>query len=75
MTLNLEAIRGDSVASSDPGSALIIEETNNQFSEFASSVIVQVEEELLIFIGTSNGLLLKVVISDMINCTYNWCTF
>ena len=76
MTLSLEAIRGDPVASSDPGSALIIEEINDQFREFTSSVIVQVEEELLIFIGTSNGILLKVVII-VINDTYvhDWYIF
>ena len=42
-------------------SALVIEKTDNQFNQFTSSVIVQVEGELLIFIGTGNGELLKVV--------------
>ena len=41
-------------------SPLVIEETDNQFNQFTSSVIVQVEGELLIFIGTGNGELLKV---------------
>ena len=70
-TLSLEAIRGDTVASSDSRPPLVIEEIDNQFSEFESSVIVQVEGELLIFIGTSNGLLLKVIISYIINCAYD----
>ena len=46
----------------NPQSPLIVEELNNQFREFTSSVIVQVEEELLIFIGTESGELLKVII-------------
>ena len=62
-TLSLEAIRGDTIASSDPRSPLVIEEINNQFSEFTSSVIVQGEGELLLFIGTRDGMLLKVVTS------------
>ena len=62
---SLEAIRGDNVPLSDPQLPLVIEEVNNQFSEFTSSVIVQVEGELLIFIGTRNGLLLKVVNSEL----------
>ena len=41
----------------------MIEERNDQFREFTSSVIVQVEGESLIFTGTRNGLLLKVVLS------------
>ena len=66
--LSLEAIRGDTVPSSDPRSPLVIEEVNSQFREFTSSVIVQVEEELsILIIGTSNGLLLKVVTS----CIYD----
>ena len=52
---DLEAIRGNDVSS-----ALVIEETDNQFNQFTSSVIVQVEGELLLFIGTENGGLLKV---------------
>ena len=50
------AIRGNDVSS-----PLVIEETDDQFNQFTSSVIVQVEGELLIFIGTGNGELLKVV--------------
>ena len=68
-TLNLEAIRGDTVPS-DPRSSLVIVEIDNQFSEFTSSVIVQVEEELLIFIGTTNGLLLKVVTNNVYNIAF-----
>ena len=56
-TFSIVAIKGDPVASLP-----VIEEINNQFNEFTSSVIVQVEEKMLIFIGTSNGRLLKVVI-------------
>ena len=64
ITFSLEAIRGDTVTSSGPGSALVIEEISDQFREFSSSVIVQVEGELLMFIGTSNGLLIKVGIGN-----------
>ena len=53
---DLEAIRGNDVSS-----PLVIEEIDNQFNQFTSSVIVQVEGELLIFIGTGNGGLLKVI--------------
>ena len=60
---SLNAIRGDAVSESNPRSPLVIEEVNNQFSEFTSSVIVQVEGELLIFIGTRDGMLLKVISS------------
>ena len=49
------AIRGD-----DLSSLLVIEDTGNQVSEFTSSVIVRVEGELLMFIGTQAGTLLKV---------------
>ena len=49
------AIRGDDLSSS-----LVIEDTSNEFSQFTSSVIVQVEGELLMFIGTEAGTLLKV---------------
>ena len=47
--------------SSDPRLPLVIEEVDNRFSEFTSSVIVQLDGELLIFIGTRNGELLKVL--------------
>ena len=50
------AIRGDDVSS-----PLVIGETDDQFNQFMSSVIVQVEGELLMFIGTRNGELLKVI--------------
>ena len=51
-----EAIRGDDLSSP----SLVIEDTDNEFSEYTSSVIVQVEGELLMFIGTEAGTLLKV---------------
>ena len=54
--LSVEAIRGDNVSSQSP---IVIE--GGQFGEFTSSVIVQVEGELLIFIGTEDGTLLKVI--------------
>lgn len=47
--------------STDPRLPLVIEEVDNRFSEFTSSVIVQLDGELLIFIGTRNGELLKVL--------------
>ena len=62
-SLSLNAITGDTVAMSNPRSPLVIEEIN-QFREFTSSVILEVEEELLIFIGTENGVLLKVIIEQ-----------
>ena len=52
---DLMAIRGDDVSS-----PLVIGKTDDQFKQFTSSVIVQVEGELLMFIGTGNGELLKV---------------
>ena len=70
-SLRLNAIRGDTVPLSNPQSPLVIEEIDNQFSEFISSVILQVEGELLIFISTRNGVLLKVVRSKIINCTHD----
>ena len=60
ISFSLEAIRGDDVPLTNPQSSLVIEEIDNRFSEFTSSVIVQVEGELLIFIGTESGILLKV---------------
>ena len=59
-SISLEAIRGNDVPLTNPRSPLVIEEIDNQFSEFTSSLIVQVEGELLIFIGTDSGILLKV---------------
>ena len=52
---DLVAIRGN-----DLSSPSVIEESDNQFNQFTSSVIVQVKGKLLIFIGTGNGGLLKV---------------
>ena len=60
--LDLEAINGDGLPFPNSPSPLIISETGNQFSQFMSSVIVEVEGELLIFIGTGSGILLKVII-------------
>ena len=60
--LDLEAINGRGLPIQNSPSPLIISENGTQFSQFMSSVIIQVEGELLIFIGTGNGVLLKVVI-------------
>ena len=60
--LDLEAINGDGLPFPNSPSPLIISETGNQFSQFMSSVIVEVEGELLIFVGTESGVLLKDVI-------------
>ena len=62
--LDLEAINGNGLPfpNSPSPSPLIISETGNQFSQFMSSVIIEVEGELLIFISTGSGVLLKVVI-------------
>ena len=60
---SFEAIRGDNV--SDSQLQLAIEEHNDQFREFTSSVTVKVEGESLIFIGTRNGLLLKVIVMSL----------
>ena len=51
--VDLEAIRDDLPAE-------MLENIASLGNTFTSSVIVQVEEELLIFIGTENGLLFKV---------------
>ena len=59
--LDFEAINGDGLPYLNSLSPLIISETGNQFSQFMSSVIVEVEGELLIFVGTESGVLLKVV--------------
>lgn len=58
---DLLALSGDDLPLADTPSPLIIMETSSQFNRFTSSVIVQVEGELLIFIGTQSGFLLKVV--------------
>ena len=60
--LDLQAINGRGLPLLNSPSPLIISENGSQFSQFMSSVIVQVEGELLIFIGTGSGVLLKVVI-------------
>ena len=56
--LDLEAINGHGLPFPNSPSPLIISETGNQFSQFMSSVIVELEGELLIFIGTGSGVLL-----------------
>ena len=62
-TFDLEALSGSDLPFPNSPSPVIIAETGNQFnSQFTSSVIVQVEGELLIFIGTESGVLLKVII-------------
>ena len=43
----------------------VVQETSNQFNQFTSSVIIQVEGKLLMFIGTGNGELLKVASKPM----------
>ena len=60
--LDLEAINGHGLPFTNSPSPLIISETGNQYSQFMSSVIVEMEGELLIFIGTGSGVMLKVVI-------------
>jgi len=60
-SISVETIRGDDVPLSSSQSPLAIEEFGNQLREFTSSVTVEVEGELLIFIGTEVGILLKVV--------------
>ena len=62
--LDLEAINGRDLPFSNPPSPIIISETGNQFSQFMSSVIVEVEAELLIFVGTGSRVLLKVAIDS-----------
>ena len=52
--IDLEAIRGDDLP------AEVVENIDSLGNTFASSVIVQVEGELLIFIGSENGVLSKV---------------
>ena len=52
--IDLEAIRGDDLA------AQLLENIASMGNTFTSSVIVQIEGELLIFIGSENGVLLKV---------------
>ena len=69
--LDLEAINGDGLPFPNSPSPLIISEICNQFSQFMSSVIVEVEGELLIFIGTESGVLLKVVIRELCNSLLN----
>ena len=59
---DLESINGYSLPLLNSPSPLIISENGSQFSQFMSSVIVEVDGELLIFIGTGSGVLLKVVI-------------
>ena len=51
---DLEAIRGDDLPAEIPEN---IDSMNNVF---ISSVTLQVDGELLIFVGTENGMLLKV---------------
>ena len=58
LNIDLEGIRGDDLL------AELIETFASVGNVFTSSVIVQVEGELLIFIGTRNGVLLKVCINQ-----------
>ena len=54
LNVDLEAIRGDDLPAEMPEN---IDSMNNVF---VSSVTLQVDEELLISVGTENGMLLKV---------------
>ena len=54
LILDLEAIRGDNLP------AELLENIASIGNIFTSSVIVQVEGEVLIFVGTENGVLVKV---------------
>jgi len=52
---------GFDVEALDGGSLTSIPVFNETVNQFTSSVIIQVEEELLMFVGTSDGRLLKVI--------------
>ena len=52
--IDLEAIRGDDLQ------AQLLENIASMGNIFTSSVTLQVEEELLLFVGTEDGALLKV---------------
>ena len=54
LNIDLEAIRGNDLP------AELLENISSVCNIFTSSVIVQVEGELLMFVGTENGVLLKV---------------
>ena len=54
MSVDLEAIRGDDLP------AEMLENIHSMRNVFISSVTLQVDGELLIFVGTENGILLKV---------------
>ena len=51
---DLEAIRGDDLP------AEMLENIDSMSNVFISSITLQVDGELLIFVGTENGMLLKV---------------
>ena len=52
--VDLEAIRGDDLPTE------MLENIDSMSNVFISSVTLQVDGELLIFVGTENGMLLKV---------------
>ena len=54
LNIDLEAIRGNDLP------AELLENIASMGNIFTSSVILQVEGELLMFIGTEDGVLLKV---------------
>ena len=54
LNVDLEAIRGDDLP------AEMLENIHSMRNIFISSVTLQVDGELLIFVGTENGILLKV---------------
>ena len=65
--LDIEALEGSRISS--------VPIVYEQLTQFTSSVIVQVEEEIMMFIGTSKGRLVKVYIQCMhrkcvVTCSY-----
>ena len=54
LNLDLEAISGNNLP------AEMVENIDSMGNVFISSVTLQVDGELLIFVGTQNGILLKV---------------
>ena len=57
--MEIQAIRGDDLASMP-----LINETRDTSKHLTSSVIIQIENELLMFFGDKNGSLLKVFLES-----------
>lgn len=57
--MEIQAIRGDDLAS-----VPLINATRDTSDHLSSSVIIQVENEVLMFFGDKNGSLLKVLLGD-----------